>query len=292
MQVIEREKGQLYIDLGFIFQEPKPAVSYFDWVVTNKGDQDVRRLYDRHYTRDPKKIGNRQFTRPGPNVVLKTDDNKAGWVAWHSSYRKDGFDAFECTMYRNESPKYKSSEMIKIAVLATIEEFKKNGIELPKDGVITYVNDEKIQNHSNPGYCFMRAGFRKLKQKSKTRGLTTLQISHDMIMLLYREVDLKQHLKWCNENIKTALGEGGEQHEAFWFQQEFMRCRVELLDVQQEMKEMKIKAWSDYDKTISWEALEEMLSPYEEVEFDQCYNDFDEFVDDYMFSEEEEWEEQ
>lgn len=48
------------------------------WIVTNKGDQSVRVLADRHYTRQNR--GSVQFTRPGKNLVLSTADAKACFV--------------------------------------------------------------------------------------------------------------------------------------------------------------------------------------------------------------------
>lgn len=92
---------------------------YGPWLVTNAGDQTVRDLYDRHYSRSPKKIGHPQFCRPGRKLVLRTAAGSATWVFWTSKKRDDGYDAIENTLYRNES-EYLTSDLIKYAVFATI----------------------------------------------------------------------------------------------------------------------------------------------------------------------------
>lgn len=139
---------------------------YGHWMVTHKGDKTCRMLADRHYSRQ--NIGHPMFTRPGKNLVLRTADAKAVWVTW-SGIRDDGLDAWECTIFRNETDII-SSELIKEAVTATLERWGTP----PKDGIITYVWAEKV-NSVNPGYCYKKAGW-KVIGKSKVRGLILLQL--------------------------------------------------------------------------------------------------------------------
>ncbi len=120
------------------------------WIVTNKGDQHCRALADRHYSRQ--KVGSPQFTRPGRNLVLKTPENDAVWVTW-SGIRDDGVNAWECTIFRNESA-HLSSELVREAIAVTRREWGSP----PPDGIITYVNQTKIRS-TNPGYCFKIAGW-------------------------------------------------------------------------------------------------------------------------------------
>lgn len=138
---------------------------YGHWIVTNKGDDACRRLADRHYSRQT--IGHPMFTRPGKNLVLRTALGDAVWVTWRG-IRDDGLDAWECTIFRNESMA-RSSDMIREAIRATIDQWG----QLPKDGLITYVAADKTRS-SNPGYCFKMAGFKVIGQ-SKKRGLILLQ---------------------------------------------------------------------------------------------------------------------
>lgn len=138
---------------------------YGSWIVTHKGDVSCRLLADRHYSRQT--IGSNQFCRPGRNLVLRTARGDAVWVSW-SGIRDDGLEAWECTIFRNES-EILSSKMITDAVDATLAEWGRP----PKDGIITYVAADKVRS-ANPGYCFKAAGWRRIG-KSRKRGLTLLQ---------------------------------------------------------------------------------------------------------------------
>lgn len=134
------------------------------WIITNKGDQACRALADRHYSRQ--KPGTRLFTRPGRNLVLRTEDASAVWVTW-SGIRDDGIDAWECTIFRNES-EHLSSDLIREAVAVTLREWG----EPPPDGIITYVDQTKVRS-ANPGFCFLRAGWARVGY-SKRRNLLRL----------------------------------------------------------------------------------------------------------------------
>lgn len=140
---------------------------YGPWLVVPKGDDSCRQLADRHYSRQT--VGSPQFTRPGHNLVLRTALGNAVWVTW-SGVRDDGLQAWECTIFRNESD-HLSSDMIRAAVTATIGTWG----QPPPDGIITYVDASKVRS-TNPGYCFKAAGFRRIG-KSKVRGLVLLQLA-------------------------------------------------------------------------------------------------------------------
>lgn len=128
------------------------------WIITNKGDNDCRQLADKHYSRQTP--GAKQFCRPGKNLVLRTSLCDAIWVTWHG-IRDDGIDAWECTLFRNES-KILSSTLIKEAIKITYQQWGTP----PKDGIITYISPNKIKS-VNPGYCFKCAGW-KTFGKSKS----------------------------------------------------------------------------------------------------------------------------
>lgn len=117
------------------------------WNVINKGDYRAIRLADRHYTRQSP--GSPQFCRPGRNLVLLSEREDALWVTWNG-IRDDGWEAWECTMFRNEGT-YLSSHLIVLAIGITKQLW---GVP-PKDGMITYVG-----KHLKGG-CFNAAGFVK-----------------------------------------------------------------------------------------------------------------------------------
>lgn len=138
---------------------------YGPWMLTHKGDRACRLLADRHYSRQ--NVGAPMFTRPGRNLVLRTAAGDAVWVTW-SGIRDDGLRAWECTIFRNESS-HLSSDLIRSAVAATISEWG----QPPPDGIITYVDQSKVRS-SNPGFCFLKAGFKRVG-RSKKRSLVLLR---------------------------------------------------------------------------------------------------------------------
>jgi len=180
--------------------------SYGPWVVTHKTDQDCRLLADRHYSRQT--VGAAQFTRPGHNLVLRTLNGDAVWVTWRSNHpRKDGYDAWECTIFRNESG-HQSSDLIRYAIYATLSEWRH--VPLPEDGLLTYVDESKVQGQF-PGYCFLRSGFRRSgfsTARSLMRYLTDLSLAH-------QEYEAYNTYKWCQEWVSSVL-EGGEVMELEW----------------------------------------------------------------------------
>lgn len=149
------------------------------WNLINKGDKRALALADRHYTRQ--KPGSNQFCRPGKNLVLLTEDEKALWVTWHG-IRDDGWDAWECTLFRNEGD-YLSSHLIVMALGITRHLWG----EPPKDGIITYVG-----KHLRGG-CFHAAGFHKAGYSKKGKLLLQLHADRFPPMMQPAENGLLRH---------------------------------------------------------------------------------------------------
>jgi hypothetical protein len=126
------------------------------WLITDKGDQDARRLADDHYTRQTP--GSPQFTRNGQNLVFITRDAKAVWVTFRptpgKAVRMDGLDAWECALFRNIGAGL-SSELIEEATWLSLALWG----EYPKDGLITSVDVNKTKPKQDPGYCYLQAGW-------------------------------------------------------------------------------------------------------------------------------------
>lgn len=79
-----------------------------------------------------------------------------------------------CSAFRNEGAGL-SSTLIREAVAATRWRWP----DVPPLGMITFVNTDKIANKINPGYCYKRAGFRRVGETKG--GLVALQLlSADM----------------------------------------------------------------------------------------------------------------
>lgn len=83
------------------------------WLITDKGDQNVRRLIDGETTGEPphysrQSPGNLQYARNGENLVFVTADLLAAWITFRpregKAKRMDGLDAWECTCFCNRGP--------------------------------------------------------------------------------------------------------------------------------------------------------------------------------------------
>lgn len=227
---------------------------YGPWIVTDKGDQTVRSLMDEHYSRQS--VGAKQFCRPGNNLVLRTADGTAAWISWRG-YRSDGIeDAWECTAYRNTSGMV-SSDMIHWAVYATICEW---GNVFPASGMITYVDGKKVSSEV-PGYCFIRAGFKK-KGVSKHRKLLLFHLPITKNYLAKRAVET---INMCQKHLQLAL-DSGEFYEALWFQQ-YAQHKYEWVNHLQSMiLSGKMSAWKDYVPHMELRELEELISHCEGLE--------------------------
>lgn len=144
------------------------------WWKTIDGDEYCLELYRRHYSqheykdgrRDDPNYGNRWlFCGPGEKYVLRTWEGDACFV-WRK-FIDDCIDertgerqaGINCAVFRNES-KHTSSDLIREA--DAIADFCWSG-----ERHYTYVDASKIRS-ANPGYCFLRAGWKRLKQRTKS----------------------------------------------------------------------------------------------------------------------------
>jgi len=140
------------------------------WYLSNRGDRRALPLADRHYNRQ--KVGSPQFVPPGRCLVLLTEKADALWVtSWpFAEYVKhDWAGAWVCSCFRNESS-FLSSDLIKSAVAATRWKWR----DIPELGFITFVNEAKVKKKRDPGYCYLKAGW---KNVGRTKGgLVALQL--------------------------------------------------------------------------------------------------------------------
>lgn len=145
----------------------QPERSYTRWARVPRGDVFAVALANRHYSRRRRAA---QVGPPGDPVVLRTPEGDALWVASRSNYaREDGFPwAWSNGYFRNESS-HLSSELIREAVAATISVYG----PAPADGLITYVDPARVRS-SNPGYCFLAAGFQRAGQTAGGHGRPSL----------------------------------------------------------------------------------------------------------------------
>lgn len=146
-----------------------------EWLLTWRADPRLAALADRHYSR--RTPGASQFAPPGRVVCLVSDDGDAGWVSWQTDYPDADWlrDAWCCTLFRNEGSVL-SSALITEAVAATRALW---GEQPPPGGMVTTVDPVKVRRKRDPGRCFLKAGFHRLPQLTKDRGLVILKLNPD-----------------------------------------------------------------------------------------------------------------
>ncbi len=123
------------------------------WWLTKDGDADCLELYERHYSSRRYADGRRRrlFVGPGEKLVLRTKDGDAMFV-WRKFRDMRAEEGINCAVFRNES-QHRSSELIRQA-----DEIA--DCVWPDSRHYTYVNPQKVRS-SNPGFCFLSAGWRK-----------------------------------------------------------------------------------------------------------------------------------
>lgn len=136
------------------------------WWLTKDGDAACLALYERHYSAYRYRDGRARklFVGPGEKVVLRTKQGDAMFV-WRKFINASGEQGINCAVFRNESS-YKSSELIRQA-----DEIA--DCLWPDCRHYTYVRAEAVAS-TNPGFCFIKAGWRRLKYKTGS-GLIVLE---------------------------------------------------------------------------------------------------------------------
>jgi hypothetical protein len=110
-------------------------------------------MYERHYSAYRYKDGRerKQFVGPGEKVVLRTERADAVFV-WRNFIDDSGQDGINCAVFRNESA-HRSSDLIRQADSIA-------DCLWPNRRHYTYVDPKEITS-TNPGFCFIAAGWRR-----------------------------------------------------------------------------------------------------------------------------------
>lgn len=142
------------------------------WRVSNRFDPAAVELADRHYSRQ--QPGTPQFVPPGRNLVFVAGDPVAAlWVSLDQRFASHAWaGAWTCPLFRNEGAGL-SSDLIREALAAT----RRAWGEPPDEGLVTFVNPQAVRS-SNPGFCFLEAGFERVGVTQKRRYLA-LRIEPD-----------------------------------------------------------------------------------------------------------------
>lgn len=123
------------------------------WWVTLDGDLACAELYERHYS--ARRLGDarhcNQILGPGEKLLLRTERADAVF-GWRQFIDDSGQQGVNCAVFRNESP-HLSSTLIRQADQIADRWW-------PDRRHYTYVDPEEITS-TNPGYCFLCAGWRR-----------------------------------------------------------------------------------------------------------------------------------
>jgi hypothetical protein len=132
------------------------------WWATKDGDEALLEKYAEHYSSYEYRDGRKrtQCVGPGEVYAMRTFDGDAFFV-WRkfiddciderTGERQQGVN---CAIFRNDNPKqYLSSELVRQADAVA-------DIAWPGERHYTYVDPKKVRS-SNPGACFLFAGWRK-----------------------------------------------------------------------------------------------------------------------------------
>jgi hypothetical protein len=130
-----------------------PFLDLETWITIVDGNDEARSLFDRHYSRYRYADGRqpRLFVGPGQKLVLTTPCRRALFV-WRKFISADGQDGVNCAIFRNEGAGL-SSDLIREADASADARW-------PGERHYTYVNGREVASR-NPGYCFIKAGWRK-----------------------------------------------------------------------------------------------------------------------------------
>jgi hypothetical protein len=166
--------------MGISKSEVKMTTEFDGWLSVKDGDDRARALYLRHYSARHYKDGRKRslFVGPGEKMVLMTANCDALFI-WRK-FIDDSVpiqSGVNCAIFRNESQR-QSSDLIHLACDIAWQRW-------PGERLYTYVNARRIRS-SNPGYCFLKAGWRRCGQ---TKGrLVVLEILSDGIMRKRRQL--------------------------------------------------------------------------------------------------------
>jgi hypothetical protein len=149
-------------------QQPFLLPDVGSWTEVRDGNLNGVNLFSRHYSKlNYRSKAPTRFVGPGRRMVLLSSCARALFV-WRLFDSKDptaGADDINCAIFRNEGAGRSSDLILDAMNLA----FAKWG----RRRLYTYVNPKKVCS-SNPGYCFLMAGWRRCGV-TKSRNLIVLE---------------------------------------------------------------------------------------------------------------------
>lgn len=131
-----------------------------------------RALADRHYPPRRRK-GARGFLAPGHRLLLVTPLGEATWGVVENNWR--GELRWRVSIFRNEAPaRYLSSDLVREGTQRTRRFWRDNYGGEPAAPLRTEVDPRRVRS-TNPGYCFIKAGWRVVARDVGKRRLVVLE---------------------------------------------------------------------------------------------------------------------
>lgn len=146
------------------------------WEIVSCTDPTARALADRHYTR--RSVGSARFVGPGrPLVLLHVAEDGTPDAVWavldqdprYVDHAWPGW--WNNSLFRTESAEVPASQLVRGAVAAMLESWGP-----PPLGLLTFVNPQRSPAPSVPGYCYRRAGWRRLGSTPGGHGRPSLVV--------------------------------------------------------------------------------------------------------------------
>ena len=129
------------------------------WRVVSPTHPAARALADRHYSRQT--VGATEFMGNGRKLVLLTEDHKALWGAIENLDPRGGLH-WRNNWFRNEGT-FLSSDLIREATDVTYAYWERHYGGRPRVPLTTEVDPKKTRRKRDPGRCFTRAGWRRVR---------------------------------------------------------------------------------------------------------------------------------
>lgn len=142
----------------------QPALPIFDstWIEIKDANPSGVALFRRHYSFQANaKQKQPHFVGPGEKMVLITPCARALW-AWRKFTNDSGQLGVNNAVFRNEGAGLSS--------LLILEAMRLGWERWPGERFYTYVDTRKVRS-TNPGYCYLMAGWRKCGITQKRRYL-------------------------------------------------------------------------------------------------------------------------
>lgn len=133
------------------------------WRSVTEWNVRANELADRHYSRQSP--GSGQIGGLGKRIVLLSVEGDALWLTHYPrpDLAQDGLDAYRCSIFRREGG------LVASLLIEEAMDYTERLWGPAPDGWVTWVDTRKVRS-TNPGYCFVKAGWWRDDSWAPARG--------------------------------------------------------------------------------------------------------------------------